>query len=329
MFVGGRPMEVATVVSTATTREQLVVPDASLVAAWITDLRFHQGRSERTVSTYEQHFGAFCTWLAAEHPGVGLTEVRKLHVKAFLLDRAARGLAAVTRATALYAIRSFYAFLAEEEVIGEDDDPTQRLTVPGAGAARTLVYTDEEADAICDWARAQPGARWAVGAVVLLTFRFTGLRLHELCTLRLDDLDLGAKRLSVVGKGSKLRTVPIPPVLSPALGAYLEDLRPGLPDSPFVFVNPRSLASRQHYGCFADCAVEDLVRQAGEGAGVSERHFPHRWRHTYATSLLRRGVDIYKVKRLLGHAKLVTTERYLHLTVDDLADALDQAFPSS
>ena len=111
----------------------------------------------------------------------------------------------------------------------------------------------------CDWARAQPGARWAVGAVILLTFRFTGLRLHELCTLRLDDLDLGAKRLSVVGKGSKLRTVPIPPVLSPALGAYLEDLRPGLPDSPFVFVNPRGNASRRFSGRFSPRAVEARV----------------------------------------------------------------------
>lgn len=327
MFVGGRPMEVATVVSTATTTEQPLVPDASLVSAWLTDLRLHRGRTEATVSTYETHLTSFSAWLSVEHPGICLSEVGRLHVKAFLLDRAARGLAPVTRATGLYAIRSFYAYLAEEEVIGEDADPTMKVTVPGAGAARTLVYSDEEADAICDWARAQPGARWGVGAVILLTFRFTGLRLHELCSLRLDDLDLGAKRLSVVGKGSKLRTVPIPPVLSPALGTYLDDLRPGLADSPFVFVNPRSLASRQHHGCFADCAVEDLVRQAGEGAGVSERHFPHRWRHTYATSLLRRGVDIYKVKRLLGHSKLVTTERYLHLNDDDLADAVDKAFP--
>ena len=69
------------------------------------------------------------------------------------------------------------------------------------------------------------------------------------------------------------------------------------------------------------------MREAGEVAGVSGRHFPHRWRHTYATSLLRRGVDVFKAKRLLGHSKLATTERYLHLVDDDLADAVDLAFP--
>ncbi|MGH9918811.1 MAG: tyrosine-type recombinase/integrase [Nitrososphaerales archaeon] len=153
-------------------------------------------------------------------------------------------------------------------------------------------------------------------------------RLGELVTLRLADLDLDANRLSVTGKGNKRRTVPIPPVLSPILHAYVAQVRPTLADSPFVFVNPRSHTHRAHHGSFAACAVEDLVHQAGEGAAVSERHFPHRWRDILnTTSLLRRGVDIYKVKRLLGHAKLVTTERYLHLSDDDLADAVDQAFP--
>jgi hypothetical protein len=70
----------------------------------------------------------------------------------------------------------------EEEVIGEDDDPTQKVTVPGASAQRTLIYTDAEAEAICTWAYEQPGTRWVVGSCILPTFRYTGLRLHELCS---------------------------------------------------------------------------------------------------------------------------------------------------
>ena len=115
--------------------------------------------------------------------------------------------------------------------------------------------------------------------------------------------------------------------LAPTVARYLAEVRCTLADSPCVFVNPRGNAERQFHGRVAPWSVEALVRQAGRGAGVGERHFPHRWRHTYATSLLRRGLDIYKVKRLLGHAKLATTERYLHLSDDDLADAVDLAFP--
>jgi site-specific recombinase XerD len=70
-----------------------------------------------------------------------------------------------------------------------------------------------------------------------------------------------------------------------------------------------------------------LVKAAGAGAGVSGRHFPHRWRHSYATSLLRRGADIHVVQRLLGHSNIATTTRYLHLSDADLTDAVAKAFP--
>jgi site-specific recombinase XerD len=63
--------------------------------------------------------------------------------------------------------------------------------------------------------------------------------------------------------------------------------------------------------------------------GVAGRHFAHRWRHTYATSLVRRGVDIHVVQRLMGHSNIATTSRYLHLSDADLIDAVDRAFPES
>jgi len=91
----------------------------------------------RLLSRHPFHLGAFSAWLHAEHPGVSLSGVKKLHVKAFLLHEAARGLAPITRSTALYAIRSFFGYLSEEEVIEEDDDPTLKVTVHGAAAQRT------------------------------------------------------------------------------------------------------------------------------------------------------------------------------------------------
>jgi site-specific recombinase XerD len=74
--------------------------------------------------------------------------------------------------------------------------------------------------------------------------------------------------------------------------------------------------------------VAKLLQRAGTGAGITGRHFPHRWRHSYATSLLWRGADIHVVQRLLGHANIATTTRYLHLSDADLADAVDKAFPA-
>ena len=69
--------------------------------------------------------------------------------------------------------------------------------------------------------------------------------------------------------------------------------------------------------------------EAGTSAGVTGRHFPHRWRHSYATSLVRRGEDIHVVQRLMGHSNIATTSRYLHLQDADLLAAIDRAFPES
>src|SRR5579863_8613065 len=163
---------------------------AMLAAAWLTKLRFEEGLSERAVLTYRHHVGRFTDWL--DGMGLDVISVQRTHVRSYLRNEAARGLAPSTRATALYAIRSFYAYLAEEEMVPVN--PTTDLTVPGAAAQRTLIYTDQEADAIQTWAAQQPGRRWAVGSVIIATFRYSGLRLTELCSLRLDSLDMEAKR---------------------------------------------------------------------------------------------------------------------------------------
>jgi integrase/recombinase XerD len=162
----------------------------------------------------------------------------------------------------------------------------------------------------------------------LATLRYTGLRRNEIAMLRLDQVDLDARRISLVGKGDKARIVPIAPPLVPILDDYVGTLRPGRPTSAFFFVNPSSQRGGTNAGRYGPMSVSVLVRAAGTGAGVSGRHFPHRWRHSYATSLLRRGADIHVVQRLLGHSNIATTTRYLHLSDADLTDAVDKAFPA-
>ncbi len=156
--------------------------------------------------------------------------------------------------------------------------------------------------------------------MLLLTLRYTGLRLNELVNLRTDEVDLDARRISLVGKGRKQRVVPIPRLLEEMLREYLDELRPKLPASPYLFANPRGNGSlRGRYGARA---LHNLVLEGGTGAGVTGRHHPHRWRHTYATSLVRRGEDIHVVQRLMGHSNIATTTRYLHLSDADLLEAV-------
>jgi len=277
------------------------------------------------VTTYVQHLGAFRRWLADQYPDTALPEVQGVHIKAYMLAEAGRGIAPATWNSALFALRSFYEYLRTEDLIATN--PTAAIRVPGARKLRTEVYTDTEADLMLAWAGDQPGRRGRVGYGVLATLRWTGLRRNEISMLRLDQVDLDAGRLSVVGKGDKPRVVPIAPPLVPIIDDYLTSLRPALPKSAFFFVNP-SAHHERYEGRYGPMTVAKLVQRAGTGAGITGRHFPHRGRHSYATSLLRRGADIHVVQRLLGHSNIATTTRYLHLSDADLTDAVDKAFPA-
>lgn len=223
------------------------------------------------------------------------------------------------------ALKALFGYLVAEGLVAAS--PTDGIRRPPGINMRTEVYSETEAEDILGWAHGQPGLRWRVGHVVLATFRYTGLRLSELVHLRLDQVDKDARRISLIGKGRKPRVVPIPPALISLLDGYTGELRPQLPTSDFFFANPHSARRRQFHGRYGPRSVADLVEVAGQAAGVTGRHFPHRWRHSYATSLLRRGVDIHLVQRLLGHSNITTTTRYLHLDDIDLVNAVDLAFP--
>jgi len=277
--------------------------------------------------TYAFHLAAFRDNLADRYPDLTLPNVQPVHVKAYLLALSARGIAPATRSSALFALRSLYEYLRSEDLVAVN--PTLGLKVPGARKLRTEIYTDAEAEAdqMLAWVGDQPGKRGRVGYAVLATLRWTGLRRNEIAMLRLDDVDLDARRISLVGKGDKARIVPIAPPLVPILDDYLTTLRPAHPKSAFFFVNPSSQRGGTNTGRYGPMSVSVLVKAAGTGAGVSGRHFPHRWRHSYATALLRRGADIHVVQRLFGHSNIATTTRYLHLSDADLTDAVDKAFP--
>lgn len=125
----------------------------------------------------------------------------------------------------------------------------------------------------------------------------------------------------MIGKGSRSRVVLLPPVLTDILRDFLAEVRGDLPDSPLLLANAHPAVTTPLSG-FGQEALAREVELAGLGAQVPGRHHPHKWRHTYATELVRAGVDIHVVQRLLGHASIASTVGYTHLSLDDLTDTI-------
>lgn len=276
-----------------------------------------------TVAAYRRDLTDFTGW--AEPRGLdGPAGVDRRTLRAYLVDVADRPSAPSTVARRVASLRRYFAWCARTGVI--DSDPSITLRTPSGPKRLPRVLQDDdlrevleppvdpetEADPVARARRLQDDA-------VLELLYGSGLRVGELCGLRDGDLDLAGARVTVWGKGSKQRTVPLGDPTVVALRAWLDDGRAQLagPSTPadVVFVNTRGnpLAPRD-------------VRRILDRRSATPTH-PHALRHTFATHLLDGGADLRVVQELLGHQDLSTTQIYTHVSRERLRRVYDETHP--
>jgi integrase/recombinase XerD len=203
-------------------------------------------------------------------------------------------------------VRTYFSFLLAEGVL--EDDPTERLESPRVLRSLPDHLSHEEVERFLEALEPDHPLFWRDRAILELLYA-TGMRVSELAQLPLRSLDLDDGFLTVFGKGSKERLVPVGGPARRALERYLRDLRPELEGGEgkgrvFLTARGRPL-SRQ--------TVFNLVKKAAERAGIEKTVSPHTLRHTFATHLLEGGADLAAVQELLGHADISTTQIYTHV----------------
>ena len=273
------------------------------------------GLAPATVATHHTYLRAFAGWWQQARGEVPLASARTADLVEHLVAEAARGVAVGTRRGKTAALRRFFAWLA---LLGRiEHDPAAALELPRKPAPRPELYHPEEVTAILAHLATLADVRGRQRHALVASLRYTGMRSGELRRLHTADLDLAAARARVQTKAGRRRIVVLPPALVGILEAFLTDVRPELGPSPLLLVNPHPYVTTPDRG-FSQQTLQREVELAGHGAGLAGPHFPHRWRHTFATELVRRGVNLYTIQRLLGHASLRTTLGYVHLGLDDL-----------
>lgn len=281
-------------------------------------------RSAATGHTYAKWARNYHQWLATAYPGLPIEEAPVDTLRKYLAFKRGQMAKASTLTTILHSLRSFYAF----SLAGDPDLPNPALGIrpPRVNAPAIDPYTEDEIRHVLSVARRHEHSsdlrRW-VGYVALTLLAGTGIRQGELLSLRTADVDLVRHRLRVMGKGSKPRTVPFGPATAVVLTTYLRDLRPRLPPSPYFIANPRSLRQGPFWGRLEPNSLAALVRDLLAESGIPGRHFPHRFRHSFASNALREAGNIEVVRELLGHTNITTTGRYLHASMADKHQAAD------
>jgi site-specific recombinase XerD len=265
-------------------------------ATFLDYLSSYRGYSLHTVKAYARDLRELQRFLAARHPGVDSPDdVQRQMAVQFALSL--KGQAPLTVRRKLTAIASFYRYL--QDTGAAVLNPARCLPLPKVAQCFPTCLTAEQARALLEAAHTP----WHRAMIALLLF--AGLRRSEVAAITFDDLDLENAQLLVRGKGAKQRMVPLTPLVVEAIREYLY-CRPQT-ESQHLFVS--RVGGHPLHARVAGRMLQHVLQRAGLG----EEHItPHRLRHTFATHLIRNGVDVRTVQELLGHADLQTTARYLH-----------------
>ena len=251
-----------------------------------------------------------------------LLTVSRRQLLAYLSQLKQAGRSPTTIARKLASIKAFYRFLTAERYIRRD--PAEVLEAAQKGIHLPKFLSVQEVDELLE----QPNLGTLEGyrdKTMLETLYATGMRVSELVSVPVENVDLKMQYLIVMGKGSKERMLPLGRTALKYLERYLNVVRPQLlhnkPDSC------KELFVTSWGGPLTRQRVNELIEEYAQSAGITKRVTPHMLRHSFATHLLNNGTDLRVVQELLGHADISTTQIYTHLDMARLREVYDKTHP--
>ena len=290
--------------------------DNDIIEAYLDAVWMERGLSENTLTAYRGDLRRFADWLARR--GVGLLRARRADVLQFLADQAESPPRTIARR--LSALRRFYLHQCRERRMQQD--PCARVDAPKLGRPLPDALTEAQVEALI----AAPDTSSPFGLrdrAMLELLYATGLRVSELVTLTVAQLNRRQGVVRISGKGNKERLVPVGDEALEWLSVFLRDGR-GL------ILGPRQCAA-----LFPSRAGRAMTRQAfwqiikrhASNAGIGKALSPHSLRHAFATHLLNHGADLRVVQMLLGHSDISTTQIYTHVARERLKDLHQRHHP--
>ena len=300
----------------------------NLIQLFIDHLKIDKGSSPHTCSAYDRDLQQFLKSLkpSAITPKDQLTQVTENDIEKFLKDLKKREQKSTSIARKVSTLKQFYKFLITENIIIDNptlyiDAPIQNKKLPKAldesavlallGAAdEGLLYEGKFAEAL----------RIRDRAMIYLLYA-TGVRVSELLSLTTSQTDIESGHITVMGKRSKERMIPFAQIAGTHLFEYIEHARPKLlPNTDVLFIGQRGepLTRQAFWGTLKKLAIK---------AGIPQNLHPHMLRHTFATDLLKAGMNLRSLQMLLGHADLQTTQIYTHVAPEQLKEVIKKYHP--
>jgi integrase/recombinase XerC len=292
-------------------------------------LKVEKNASPRTQESYQKDLfhglDYFASLLGKKDHDILPSDIDHRHFRHYLASLQKQGLARTTMARRLAAWRSYYRYLLREGII--DDNPMARVASPRLEKRLPRFLYEDEARLLVE----APDFGHPLGIrdrALLETLYAGGLRINELVSLDMGDLDLGAGYVRVLGKRSRERLVPLGSHAVGALRRYLGEARPGLLAKVSANRKINNAVFLNRWGeRLSDRGFRKILDKYVEKVSLERKISPHTLRHSFATHLLNAGADLRSVQELLGHKRLSSTQIYTHVTGERLKQVYRKSHP--
>ena len=292
--------------------------DQRLIDTYLDSIWMEKGLSDNTLQSYRRDLTQFSSWL--NDKGLNLLPCTRADLQQYLGWRVKERLRASSTSRMLSCLRGFFRYLLREELISED--PVLLIDSPKKGRALPKTLTEDDVERLLDAPELNDPVHFRDRAMLEVLYA-TGLRVTELVSLQLFEVNLNQGVVRVMGKGGKERLVPLGEEAISWVQRYLVQVRPlllGENISDVLFPSRRGqMMTRQTFW--------HRIKHYALLAGIDKPLSPHVMRHAFATHLLNHGADLRVVQMLLGHSDLSTTQIYTHVAQQRLQSLHQQHHP--
>ena len=278
-----------------------------------THMRLEKHLSDNTIDSYMRDLAQFAHYILRMYD-VPPKKVEPEMISNYMNRLYELGREKSSQARALSGIKSFFNYLLLEEVI--DSSPAELIEAPKSSRPLPDTLSTEEIDRLIGSIE-DSTTKGLRDRAILEVLYSCGLRVSELCDLKLGDLFFAEGYIRVIGKGNKQRLVPVSSIARSRIQLYMDVRQKEKQKEEVLFLNNRGKKLTR-------VMIFTIIKQAAQRAGIDKKISPHTFRHSFATHLLEGGANIRQVQELLGHENILTTEIYTHLDDSHLRQTLEE-----
>ena len=273
--------------------------------------------SPNTITSYRKDLEDFLSFLMDREGLEELQKAEKKMVRNFIVFLGEKGLTKRSINRKISTLKSFYAFLQRISLISVS--PVEGLSTIKFYPEKQIPFSKEEMQDLS--VILDSGEVELLDRLIIEVLYQTGMRRAELCDLLLENVHFYRNEITVIGKGNKQRIVPISPVLMQELKVYNDEYRKPNPDVDlYFFVTPKGKKITEKF-------VYLLVTRYLSAVSSKKKRSPHILRHSFATHILNNGAEISKVKKMMGHASLSSTQVYTNADIEQLKNIFNKTHP--